>query len=271
LSDVRKAIEAKEVRAVLVVVPLAEKYLALIRGLFPPNPKSAPVLIPIEQAGAIAEKHHAYESFDVPKGTLRGSPPIPADLTTLRTSFYLVAQKKLGNDLVADLAQSLMNARRNLIPELPILAQVKQPDTDSDAYLPVHPGAAAFYNGTQEGFLDEWGNIIFLTPMIAGGLASVLTAAWKFMRTGEPQTAEDGLDSLYTLGRRIRETGKASELDNIEREIDRVLQAQRLRAMAGDATAREVTALNVAAHRLENLIHDRRLALAPQQDGKSVA
>jgi len=271
-SDVRKAIEAKEVRAVLVVVPLAEKYLALIRSLFPQNPKSAPVLIPIEQAGAIAEKHHAYESFDVPKGTLRGSPPVPADdLTTLRTSFYLVAQKKLGNDLVGDLARSLMNARRDLIPELPILSQVKQPDTDSDAYLPVHPGAAAFYNGTQEGFLDEWGNIIFLAPMIAGGLASVLAAAWKFLRTGEPQAAEDGLDSLYTLGRQIRETGKAAELDNIEREIDRVLQAQRLKAMAGDATAREVTALNVAAHRLENLIHDRRLALAPQQDGKSAA
>lgn len=269
-SDVRKAIEAKEVRVVLVVVPLAEKYLALIRSLFPP--KGAPVLIPIEQAGAIAEKHRAYESFDVPKGTFRGSPPIPADdLTTLRTSFYLVAQKKLGNDLVGDLAQSVMNARRDLLAELPILAQVKQPDTDSDAYLPVHPGAAAFYNGTQESFLDKWGNIIFLAPMIAGGLASVLTAAWKFLRTAEPLTAEDGLDSLYALGRRIRETAKMSELDEIEREIDRVLQAQRLRAVAGDATAREVTALNVAAHRLENLIHDRRLALAPQQGGATAA
>ena len=36
---------------------------------------------------AIAEKERAYESFDVPKGTLRGSPPVPEDdLTTLRTS-----------------------------------------------------------------------------------------------------------------------------------------------------------------------------------------
>jgi hypothetical protein len=59
-----------------------------------------------------------------------------------------------------------------------------------------------------------------------------------------------------------------SELDGIEREIDRVLQAQRLRSMAGDATELEVTALNVAAHRLVNLIHDRLLALAQQQDGK---
>src|SRR6185436_10144853 len=51
----------------VIVVPLAEKYLALLRGLFLQNPKTAPVLIPIEAAGAIAEKHRAYESFDVPK------------------------------------------------------------------------------------------------------------------------------------------------------------------------------------------------------------
>jgi putative ABC transport system substrate-binding protein len=41
-------------------------------------------------------------SFDVPKGTLRGAPPVPDDdLTTLRASLYLVANKKLGTDLVA--------------------------------------------------------------------------------------------------------------------------------------------------------------------------
>ena len=52
----RRALETKEVRAVLIVMPLAEKYLALLRGLFPQSAKSGPVLIPIESAGAIAEK-----------------------------------------------------------------------------------------------------------------------------------------------------------------------------------------------------------------------
>ena len=98
-AETRRALESKEVRALLVVVPLAEKYLALLRGLFLQNPKTAPVLIPIDAAGAIAEKERAYESFDVPKGTLRGSPPVPSDdLTTLRVSFYVVARKKLDND-----------------------------------------------------------------------------------------------------------------------------------------------------------------------------
>jgi TRAP-type uncharacterized transport system substrate-binding protein len=265
-ADVRRAIESKEARAILIVMPLAEKYLALLRGLFPQSGKSGPVLIPIDSAAAIAERERAYESFDVPKGTLRGSPPDPADdVTTLRTSFYLVAQKKLGSDLVTDLTESVMNARRDLLTELPILAQVTAPDTDATAYLPVHPGAAAFYNGTQVSFLDKWGNIIFLAPMIAGALASVLAAAWKFLRAGVPLTHEEALDTIYALGRRIRISNSGAELDEIEREIDRVLQTQRLKRAEGEEEARDVIALNVAAHRLENLVHDRRLVLASQQ------
>lgn len=270
LSDVRRALEAKEVRAILIVMPLAERYLTLLRGLFPQSAKSGPVLIPIESAGAIAERDRAYESFDVPKGTLRGSPPNPSDdVTTLRTSFYLVAQKKLDSDLVTDLTESLMNARRDLLPEYPLLGQITTPDTDASAYIPLHPGAAAFYNGTQESFLDKWGNIIFLAPMIAGALASILAAAWKFLRAGGPQTPEQALDALYALGRRIRICGSAAELDEIEQDIDRVLQAQRLKAAAGEEETRDVTALNVAAHRLENLIHDRRLALSSLQSSKT--
>jgi TRAP-type uncharacterized transport system substrate-binding protein len=267
--EVRRALESREVRAILVVVPLTEKYLSLVRGLFHQNPKVGPVLIPIESAGAIAEKERAYESFDVPKGTLRGSPPLPNDdLTTLRVTFYLVAKKQLDADLITELTQALMNVRRDLLGELPILAQVAAPDTDPDAFLPVHPGAAAFYNGTQQSFLDKWGNAIFLMPMIFGGLVSVLAAAWKFLRTGEPRKSEQALDSLYAVGRRIRTAEGEPDLSEIEREIDRVLQAQRAKATAGDENSLDVATLNVAAHRLQSLIHDRRSLLAVERAGK---
>ena len=114
LTDVRQAIQSKQVSALLVAIPLAERYLSLVRGFFQLDHKKVPVLIPIGSAGAIAEVERAFESFDVPKGTLRGSPPVPEDdLTTLRTSLYLVAQKKLGSDLVTSLTQAIMSARRN--------------------------------------------------------------------------------------------------------------------------------------------------------------
>jgi len=262
-ADTRRALDSKEVRVLLFVLPLTEKYLSLVRGLFPQNPKTAPVLIAIENAGAIAEKERAYESFDIPKGTLRGSPPIPDDdLTTLKVSYYLVAHKKLDNDLMAEFTQSFTSARRDLLSEQPILAQVKAPDTDPGAFLPVHPGAAEFYNGNQQSFLDKWSNAIFLTPMALGGLATILAAAWKFLRSGEFKTKEEALDLLYALGQRIRSAKTESELLEIEDRIDAILREQRPRAATDDENALDAATLNVAAHRLENLIHDRRAVLA---------
>jgi TRAP-type uncharacterized transport system substrate-binding protein len=276
-DQVRRAFEAKEIRAVLVVAPLSEKYISLVRGLFPQNPKSAPVLIPIENAGAIADKERAYESFDIPKGALRGSPPVPEDdVTTLKVAFYIVGKKSLDNDMIAGFTQAISAARRDVLAELPVLAQFKAPDTDAGAYLPVHAGAAEFYNGSQLSFLDKWSNAIFLAPMALGALATVLAAAWQFLRSGKLARKEPGLDLLYALGRRIRLAENEAELREIETEIDEVLSAQRA-GVDEDESTLDTATLNVAAHRLENLVHDRRQALGaanaakPQTAGQAAA
>ncbi|HEY2212859.1 MAG TPA: TAXI family TRAP transporter solute-binding subunit [Bradyrhizobium sp.] len=272
LPDARRAIQTKEVGALLVVIPLAEKYLSLVRGFIQQGPKALPVLIPIDSASAIAETERAYESFDVPKGTLRSAPPVPDDdLTTLRTSLYLVASKKLGSDLISTLTQTIMSVRRDLLVEQPIFAQITAPSTDQDAYLPLHPGAAAVYNGTQQSFMDEYGNWIYLTPMVLGGAATVLAAAWKFLGLGNPATREGPLDSLYALGRRIRNADSEAELLDIEEEIDNILRAQRAKSASGDESAVDDATLNVAAHRLESLIHDRRAMLAKRPAVASAA
>src|SRR5205807_4607119 len=133
------------------------------------------------------------------------------------------------SDLVTSLAQTILNVRRDLLVEQPIFAQITAPSTNADAYLALHPGAAAFYNGTQQSFMDEYGNWIYLTPMILGGAATVLAAAWKFLGLGSPKS-EGPLDSLYALGRRIRKAGTEAELSDIEEEIDGILKAQRARS-----------------------------------------
>jgi TRAP transporter TAXI family solute receptor len=263
LPDARRAIQSKEVAALLIAIPLAEKYLSLLRDIFQQGPKASPVLIPIESAGAIAQAQRAYESFDVPKGTLRGSPPVPEDdLTTLRTSLYLVANKKLGADLITSLTQTIMQVRRELLAEQPIFAQITAPSTDADAWLPLHPGAAAFYNGTQQSWMDEYGNWIYLTPMALGGAATVLAAAWKFLGIVPPGPGDGPLDTLYALGRRIRKADGEAELSDIEQEIDDILREQRAKSAAGDENAVDDATLNVVAQRLESLIHYRRTVLA---------
>ena len=261
--DARNAIQTKQVSALLLVMPLTERYLTFVRGLFREGPNSSPVLIPIDYAGAITEVKGPYESFDIPKGTLRGAPPVPDDdVTTLRVGFYLVANKHLSPTLVAELTKKLMSVRRDLIGEQPLLAGIAAPDTDSDAYIAVHPGAAAFYNGTEESFMDRYSNAIYLTPMVLGALASAFAAAWRFLGVRPIAPAQTTLDALCGLPGRVRKTEDEAELAAIEDELDAILRNQLARSGVNDDNASEAQALIAVAHRLDNLIHHRRMVLA---------
>jgi TRAP-type uncharacterized transport system substrate-binding protein len=262
-ADARHAVQTKQVSALLLVVPLTGKYLAFVKGLFPESPNSSPVLIPIDSAGAITDVKGPYESFDIPKGTLRGSPPVPDDdVTTLRVAYYLVANKHLSSTVVADLAKKVMSVRRDLVSEQPLLSGLAAPETDPDAYLSVHPGAAAFYNGTQESFMDRYGNAIYLTPMALGAIASIFAAAWRFLGVRPIETTGATLDALCGLPVRIRNSKTEAELMAIEDEVDGVVRTQLMKSTASDESASEISALMSVAHRLDNLIHHRRTILA---------
>jgi TRAP-type uncharacterized transport system substrate-binding protein len=207
LTDARLALQSKEVSALLVVIPLSVKYLSLVSGLFQQGPKALPVLIAVDSAGAIAEAEPAYESFNVPKGTVRGSPLPEDDLTTLKTTLYLIANKKLGSDAIATLTQTIMSVRRDLMGEQPILAQITAASTDPDAYLAVHPGAAAYYNGTQQSLMDKYGDEIFLAPhdygraRICSGGGLEISRDRKFPSAGRSSRFAICLSAANTEGR----------------------------------------------------------------------
>jgi TRAP-type uncharacterized transport system substrate-binding protein len=262
-ADLRRAIQAKEVAAVIVVVPLTDKYLSLVKGLFREGASSAPVLIPIDSAGAITDTKGPYESFDIPKGTLRGSPAVPEDdVTTLRVPYLLVANRHLDQQVVAELTKRVMAARRDLASEQPLIAGIATPTLDADAYITVHPGAAAFYNGTQQSFMDRWGNAIYLTPMVLGALASVFAGVWRFLGIRSHDTAQGTLEQLSALRGRIRDLEDEAELRKIEDEVDAMLGAQLTKSTGDEESGTEALALIALAQRLDNLVHHRRVVLS---------
>jgi TRAP-type uncharacterized transport system substrate-binding protein len=263
-TDARRAMLAKEVAALIVVVPLTDKYLSLVKGLFRETATSGPVLIPIDAAGAITDTKGPYESFDIPKGTLRGSPPVPDDdVTTLRVPYLLVANRHLDQQLVAELTKLVMAARRDLASVQPLIAGIATPSLDADAYIGAHPGAAAFYNGTEQSFMDRWSNEIFLTPMVLGGLASIFAAAWRFLGIRRQDAKQTTLEHLCVLRERIRDLEDEAELRKIEDDIDTVLRAQLAKPIDDEEGGTEALALIALAQRLDNLVHHRR-ALMPR-------
>ena len=267
-SDARRAMQAREIAALIVVVPLTDKYLSLVKGLFREGVNSAPVLIPIDSAGAITDVKGPYESFDIPKGTLRGSPAVPADdVTTLRVPYLLVANRHLDPQLIGELTKRVMAARRNLASVQPLIAGIATPTLDADAYIAVHPGAAAFYNGTEQSFMDRWGNVIYLTPIAFGALASIFAAAWRFLGIRRNDKTQTTLEQLGALRERIRDLEDEAELRKIEDEIDALLRTHFAKSADGEEGGTEALALIAVAQRLDNLVHHRRVVLSTRTSG----
>jgi TRAP-type uncharacterized transport system substrate-binding protein len=269
-AEANQALQLGKVNALLVVMPVTERYLTVLRELFPRSTKSALnkgglsktglKLLPLESAGAMAAMAKSYQSFELPKGAIRGSPPIPDDdLTTLRVPYYLVANGDLDDDSVSDLAAALLDARRDLIGEYPLLGQIAAPGTAKDADIPIHTGAKAYFEGEQKTFFDKYGDQIFYGSLLLGSLTSMLAGAWRyFVIAAGP---ESPLDPLYALADRACQARDESELNAVEAEMDGILRNELTQIAKGGKRSAEAAALGLAVQRVEILINRRRAAL----------
>ena len=261
-NDASQALQSRQIHALLVVMPISEKYLGMLRDVLPRSAKIKPGLVPIDLAGAIAATARTYESYDLPKGTIRGSPAIPDDdLATLRVPFYLVASKKLADNVVTALAQAVMEVSRDLVGEYPLLAQISAPSSDKDAIIPMHPGAATYFSGEQQSFLDKYADKLFYLLMLLGFFTSMLAAARKFMMKGTDGADDSPMTRLAKLMDHVRAANSEVELADAERNIDEILGVQLERYSRGEADAAECAALGLAIQRLERLIGQRRAGL----------
>jgi hypothetical protein len=141
-----------------------------------------------------------------------------------------------------------------------ISAQAAAPSTDADALISIHPGAATYYNGNQQSFLDKYDDKLYYGSLLLGSLVSIIIAAWRF--AGSRIAPQSTLEPLYELGNEIKGAGSEAELEEIEKRIDAMLKAELARNANGEgADSADMAALGLAAHRLQYLMSHRRTLL----------
>lgn len=276
-NEIPQAFRKHRIEALLVAMPVSPKYLARIRAALPKTKSGSPGLIAIDSAGAIAASNLFYESYDLPAGTLLGSPAVPDDdLTTLRIPYYLLANAKLSNTVGAALAQAIMNARRDLIRDDPLISQISAPNTDKDTpedlYFPIQSGAGAYFDGSEESFFDKYGDALFYGSMVLGFLASAATAAWKYMMLDDEAASRRASVRLYALIDEIRQASSLDELSRIEDRIDGIVQAE-LESPPGEDDAerqRLFDAMQLVVRRLEHAQELRRSQLTHGMQASAV-
>jgi TRAP transporter TAXI family solute receptor len=221
-----------------------------------------PTFLAIDSAEAIAQNHPMYESAEIPAGAFGGSPGRPdEEVKTISFAHHIVARKGLSEATVAAFTRQLFAIRQAVMAEFPLAAKIETPDTDKDAVIPVHPGAAAYVDGEEKTFLDRYSDFIWwgLMGLSAMGSAGAWFAGYlkKEERSNNSSLRERLLDMLGAA----RRSDSTEELDQMQTEADDILRETLQCFEHGAIEEGALTAFNIAIEQFHNAVADRKALL----------
>ena len=221
-----------------------------------------PTIIPIREADALAARNRAIESGDIVRGALGGDPPLPPEnLPGISITSRLMAAQSLDDARVGELVGAILSLRVTLAADLPAIQGLEAPETDKDAPLAVHTGAAAFIDGEQETFFERYGDWFYLGVMalslVGSGAAGLLGAESAARR----KRAMADLGRLVVLLGAMRSAADEPELSAMEREADAILAGVLENYARGDIDSGGIGAYRFAMDQLGRAAAERRIAL----------
>jgi len=221
-----------------------------------------PTFLAIDSAEAIAQNHPMYESSDIPAGAFGGSPGRPdEEVKTISFAHHIVARKGLSDSTVAVFTRQLFAIRQTVMAEFPLAAKIETPDTDKDAVIPVHPGAAAYVDGEEKTFLDRYSDFIWWGLM---GLSAMGSAgAWfaGYLKKDERSNNSSLRARLLDMLGAARRSDSIEELDQMQTEADGILRDTLHCFEQGAIQEGALTAFNIALEQFHNAVADRKALL----------
>jgi TRAP transporter TAXI family solute receptor len=224
--------------------------------------RGEPKFLPIDVSEAIAQRHAVYESEEIPGSTFGSAPARPDDkIETVGVNHLIVARRELSDTAVGTFTRQLFAVRPALAKELPAAANIATPDTDKDAALPAHRGAAAYIDGTERTFLEKYSDYIWGVVLLLSGLGSA--AAWFRSYLKRDEKAEGialrdrvvGLIAEARLGRSI------DELHEMQHEVDRILREILHSYDDGALEDGDLSAFSLVFEQFHHAITERHLTL----------
>jgi TRAP transporter TAXI family solute receptor len=221
--------------------------------------RGEPKFLPIDVSEAIAKKHTIYDSEEIPGSIFASSPARPEDkVETVSVNHLIVAPKTLSDTVVAAFARQLFTNRQQLARELPSAAQIEKPDTDKDAALPAHAGAAAYIDGNERTFLEKYTDYIWGAILILSGLGSAVAWLKHYWKRDEREQYAKHRDNLLDLIAGARKAETPEELADMQVAADGVLREALDCYDDGAIEEGDLSAIGLTLEQFHHAVADRR-------------
>jgi TRAP transporter TAXI family solute receptor len=225
--------------------------------------RGEPKFLPIDVSEAIAQKHPLYESEEIAGSTFNSSPARPEDkIETVSVNHLIVARKSLSDTAVGGFVRQLFTVRQVLAREVPGASKIEKPDTDKDAALPAHQGAAAYIDGTERTFLERYSDYFWFAILLLSGLGSA--GAWlrHYLKRDEREQTSVHREKLLAMISKAREAKSLDELAAMQHEVDGTLRETLQSYDDGAIEEGDLSAFGLVLEQFHRAVIDRRMAIA---------
>ena len=229
--------------------------------------RGEPKFLPIDVSEALAQKHPLYESEEIAGSIFNASPARPEDkVETVSVNHLIIAPKSLSDTTVGAFARQLFTNRQQLGRELPNATKIEKPDTDKDAALPAHAGAAAYIDGNERTFLERYTDYIWGAILVLSGLGS--GGAWlrHYWNRNEREKYETHRDTLLDLISKARSAETPEALAAMQTDADEVLREALDCYEDGAIEESDLSVIGLALHQFQNAVTDRRAIISGAPD-----
>jgi TRAP-type uncharacterized transport system substrate-binding protein len=179
----------------------------------------------IDEAKALARRNPGISEETLETGMLSSSPAIPDDdLDSIGLQWLLVAQSRMSTTTAEELARIVYENKAELALDDGFASKIEPADTDKDAFIVAHQGAAEYINDDTKSFMDRYSDMMYLGAGALGVIGSIFATIYTSLTRVAPEKASELSTAILNIGERIEHANSLDALEALQDELEGVLR-----------------------------------------------
>ncbi len=173
----------------------------------------------------MARRNPGISEETLTTGMLSSSPAIPDDdIDTIGLQWLLVAQSRMSTTTAGDLARAIYENKAELALDDGFASRIEPADTDKDAFIIAHQGAAEYINDDTKSFMDRYSDAMYLGVGALSIIGSIFAAIYTKITRVAPEKAGELASAILDIGERIEHADSLDSLEALQDELEAILR-----------------------------------------------
>jgi TRAP-type uncharacterized transport system substrate-binding protein len=179
----------------------------------------------IDESKALARRNPGISEETMATGTLSSAPAIPNDeLDTIGLQWLLVAQSKMPTGTAGALARAIYENKADLALDDGFGSKIEPADTDKDALVVAHQGAAEYINDDTKSFMDRYSDMLYLAVAALSIIGSIFAGIYTKITRIAPEKAGELATAILDIGERVEHANSLEALEALQDELEAILR-----------------------------------------------